>query len=115
MAVDGFPAVRRNSARHRDVTIQSELTAATPWGDARWRLTLIADRLVPEMAGFAAYFGLLGGAPGLTGPEQCLDRALEDVMNEVVPRYVRVEMILGQTSYAAEDRQPGFRGQSPVR
>ena len=75
----------------------------------RLELRYIPDRLVARADGFAAYLGALAAFEG--GPEALALAVLEDLNNELVPRWV--EVTISRTAplphrVTVEDRQPDW-------
>ncbi len=76
------------------------------------RLTIryIPDRLVAAAAGAATYLGALAVDAG-TAPEALAIAVLDDINNELVPRWVEVTVERDQPlphRVVVEDRQPGW-------
>lgn len=98
-ALDPDPAHRRapltssaNPAPRLDyrVTLSARLTANPgPAGGARITVDYIPDRLLLDPAGLSRYMTGLSGLPW-SGPEALGVAILDDINNEIVPRWVRV-------------------------
>ena len=110
---------RRNDRRQRLATTANP----APWHDyrVRWGGTLadgrlltaeyVPDRLVLTPRAFADYLGQLDSAPWQT-LEELVVTVLDDLNNQLVPRWVRVTGSLEQGPIrhhaTAQDRQPGW-------
>ncbi|MBP2298905.1 hypothetical protein [Azospirillum picis] len=78
-----------------------------PQGGTRLLLRLVPDRLVLEPAGFAGYLGGFADFPG--GLEALALALLDDINNELVPRWVEVTVERDAPlphRVVIEDRQP---------
>lgn len=77
------------------------------------RLTLryVPDRAVVTPDGVAAYLGALSDAAAATGPEALAIAVLDDLNNELIPRWVEVTVertLPVPQRVVIEDRQPGW-------
>lgn len=89
------------------------------WGNgAVVALRYVPDRLILERAAFAAYLTVLGGV-AWDNLEHCAATLLEDVNNELVPRWVQVAVTSPAASATGvshaillEDRQPRWDNSS---
>jgi len=96
------------------VTLSARLPAgAGPVGGARVTIDYVPDRLLLDPTAFTHYINGLGTMPW-AGVEALGVAILDDMNNEVVPRWVRITVRAGATAGAAhdvhrvilEDRQP---------
>ncbi|MGY0779028.1 hypothetical protein ACW7BC_14140 [Azospirillum argentinense] len=77
------------------------------------RLTLryVPDRAVATPDGVAAYFGALSGTAAAAGPESLAVAVLDDLNNELIPRWVEITVertLPVPQRVVIEDRQPGW-------
>lgn len=109
-------ATTANPGAHRDylVMLSASIGEAedTPATSARVRVRYIPDRLVLVPEAFSDYLDHLGGCPWATLEEAAL-AILEDLGNELVPRWVEVAVSAPASAglvhdVVLEDRQPGW-------
>ncbi|WP_041794403.1 hypothetical protein [Pararhodospirillum photometricum] len=104
------PAPRRDYVvllQVRATMVQSALTQPLV------RLAYIPDRLLLDPAAFERYVRGLGRWMW-PGPEDLAVAVIDDVGNEIVPRWVRVSLDSGALgSLIVEERQPLWRGTVP--
>lgn len=77
------------------------------------RLTLryVPDRAVATPDGVAAYLGALSGSAATAGPEALAVAVLDDLNNELIPRWVEVTVertLPVRQRVVIEDRQPDW-------
>ncbi len=106
-------AAAPNPASGRDYVV----TLSARLGGAGHLLTLryVPDGAVLEAAGFAAWIAALDALDGYT-PEALVNAALDDVSNELLPRWAQVSLSAGREGAShdashdvvAEDRQPNW-------
>ena len=102
-----------NPAARQDYMVVLEGAFAAGWTDhpVRAILRYVADRCVLSLDAYNAYLDALAG-----GDEPTLEAVvltlLDDVNNELIPRWVQVELIAGHGGdchrVIIEDRQPGW-------
>ncbi|HYH21751.1 MAG TPA: hypothetical protein VD995_24365 [Azospirillum sp.] len=83
--------------------------AGEPRPGIRLEIRYVPDRWVAEPTGFAAYLGALADLPG--GLEALALAVLDDVNNELVPRWAEVRAEGADPvshRVVVEDRQPGW-------
>lgn len=108
-------ATTPNPGQRQDYMVMLEGTFAVGWTDHPVRATLryVADRCVLSLDAFNAYLDALTG-----GDEPTLEAVamtmLDDVNNELIPRWAQVELTAGPGRTGdchrviIEDRQPGW-------
>jgi hypothetical protein len=116
LTAGGTRAARRALLQHRgnpradiDYVVSFEGRTA---GGARVCLTYVPDKLLLDARAFAAYAAVLGADAGI---EPLALDILDDIGNEIVPRWVRVAVSMPDEgsgprlhSVVAEDRQPNW-------
>jgi NADPH-dependent 7-cyano-7-deazaguanine reductase QueF len=84
---------------------------ALPWGEGTLTLRYVPDRLIVTAESLAAY-GQALAADGWSSPEGVVVTALDDLANELVPRWLHITLSVpaGAVAHAvvAEERQPGW-------
>ncbi len=108
-------ATTPNPGKRQDYMVMLDGRFAVGWSDHPVGATLryVADRCVLSLAAFEAYLDTLAG-----GAEPTLEAVamtmLDDVNNELIPRWAQVELAAGPGDAGdchrviIEDRQPGW-------
>lgn len=94
-----------NPGTHLDYLV----TLSVEVGSAKVRLRYVPDRLILAPGALAVYATQLGGPP--MSPERLAITVLDDVNNEIVPRWVEVTIeAIGTERHvvAVADRQPNW-------
>lgn len=71
------------------------------------RLRYVPDKLLIDSASFAAYLAFLDG-DGPAAPEHVALTLLDEMNNEIVPRWVQIAVTGGSETVIVEDRQPNW-------
>ena len=71
------------------------------------RLRYVPDKLLIDGAAFTAYLAFLDG-DGAVAPEHVALTLLDEMNNEIVPRWVQIAVTGGSETVIVEDRQPNW-------
>ncbi len=106
-------------AKEYVATLEERMAAGGGVGKIDVALRYVPDRNILDPASFAAYLGVLGGI-AWNSLEETAVTIIDDINNEVVPRWARVVLSIKEGEAASghsvllEDRQPKWDNQALI-